>query len=337
MSEHEVDNRPLLSICIPTFNRANYLRNCLESLERAGEGWWENIEVLVSDNASNDDTKDVVAEFQRRFPLRYFRNQTNIGGEPNFFAAASRATAQHVWVFGDDDEFGDQAIATILPYIRQDYDLIIANFSSWSREMDVQLSPSYLPWTANRTYDDPNQVLATFGMHMSFISSLIVRKSIYFSVPPDDYARFTPFGIPHPYSIYCGILKEHRIAYISAALFKQRSDNCLGFKGPDAMTNLIHVFVHGPALMYYALFEKGYGRTTIRKVKNVHLRTYYPVRYVVGAIDQLDKLSTLRMMFRYYRTSSTFWFRWVPILLSPRFVTRTLHKALRWLRSGKNS
>jgi glycosyltransferase involved in cell wall biosynthesis len=62
-------DRPLLSVCIPTYNRAGYLHECLSSIETRG---LDNlVEVVVSDNASTDDTLDVLKEFANRLPLRW--------------------------------------------------------------------------------------------------------------------------------------------------------------------------------------------------------------------------------------------------------------------------
>ena len=62
---------PVLSICIPTHNRASYLEMALRSLterdifQRAGE-----VEIVISDNASTDETPEVIGKFQEKFPGR---------------------------------------------------------------------------------------------------------------------------------------------------------------------------------------------------------------------------------------------------------------------------
>ena len=69
--------KPLLSICIPTYNRAEYLKKSLESL--VGQESFSEIEVVISDNCSTDNTQEVIAEFQKVYPnIAYFRNEENI-------------------------------------------------------------------------------------------------------------------------------------------------------------------------------------------------------------------------------------------------------------------
>jgi glycosyltransferase involved in cell wall biosynthesis len=67
---------PLVSIAIPTYNRADcYLRQSLESALRQT---YPKVEILVSDNCSGDDTEEFVTGIADR-RLKYFRHERNIG------------------------------------------------------------------------------------------------------------------------------------------------------------------------------------------------------------------------------------------------------------------
>ena len=57
---------PLLTIAIPTYNRSGFLNRCLNSF--LNQGNLENVEILVSNNASNDDTLLIVEKFKGSFP-----------------------------------------------------------------------------------------------------------------------------------------------------------------------------------------------------------------------------------------------------------------------------
>src|SRR5262249_43627784 len=74
-------SEPLLSICIPTYNRSHFLKECLRSLF-AQTFDHSAVEVIVSDNASTDDTPNVVRKYAERYPIvKYVRNETNIGAD----------------------------------------------------------------------------------------------------------------------------------------------------------------------------------------------------------------------------------------------------------------
>lgn len=86
-----ISAKPLLSICIPTFNRASYLERCLDQIVHQ-EAFDSQVEVVVSDNCSEDDTKDVVERFQKTYDnIRYYRNEENLV-DLNFALVFQRAT-----------------------------------------------------------------------------------------------------------------------------------------------------------------------------------------------------------------------------------------------------
>src|SRR5215210_40594 len=95
---------PLLSICIPTYNRAELLRSALHSVVRQAARIGAEVEVVVADNCSTDNTTDVV-EWARQFgEIRYYRNQDNFGVNYNILQLVnSLAKGEFCWLLGDDD------------------------------------------------------------------------------------------------------------------------------------------------------------------------------------------------------------------------------------------
>lgn len=71
--------KPLLSICIPTYNRSVYLRKSIESIVCQREFTDGDVEIVISDNASEDDTQAVGKEFAGKYDnFHYYRNEENI-------------------------------------------------------------------------------------------------------------------------------------------------------------------------------------------------------------------------------------------------------------------
>ena len=97
-------SKPLLSICIPTFNRSSLLKVALLSLLEQMKGHEKDIEIIVSDNCSSDDTQQVAEWAKGIGPFRYNRNATNIGAGPNFMLLSNKlAQGEYCWLLGDDD------------------------------------------------------------------------------------------------------------------------------------------------------------------------------------------------------------------------------------------
>lgn len=93
---------PQLTVWIPTYNRAGFLRDCLSALLDQGlarDEWT----VVVSDNASTDATPDVVREFSDRLPLQHLRREKNIPAIDNLNAAGEAARTPFLSVLCDDD------------------------------------------------------------------------------------------------------------------------------------------------------------------------------------------------------------------------------------------
>lgn len=140
--------RPLISLCIPTYNRAPFLAVALRSI--ASQDLAE-VEVVVSDNASTDDTASVVGTFADEIPrLRFCRKATNAGFDENYASAIEAATGRFCWMLGDDDFVEPQAIARVVELLREapetigltvgcnTYDVAGNVVASWSGRGDVE-------------------------------------------------------------------------------------------------------------------------------------------------------------------------------------------------------
>lgn len=105
---------PLVSICVPTHNRSRYLASLLESLVGQLAEFPYPYELVIADNASPDDTREVVQSFAERLPIRYLRHESNIGGYPNWQFVMSKAIGRYLVYLSDDDSLlGEQVAATI--------------------------------------------------------------------------------------------------------------------------------------------------------------------------------------------------------------------------------
>jgi glycosyltransferase involved in cell wall biosynthesis len=94
-----------VSICIPTYNRAKHLQNCLQSINIAAQHLDESfkVEICISDNCSSDATEDVVRRANLTLPVKYCRNKNNLGLPRNFLNVVNMAEGDFAWLVGDDD------------------------------------------------------------------------------------------------------------------------------------------------------------------------------------------------------------------------------------------
>ncbi len=92
---------PLVSVGIPTYNEAEYIRASLDNLLSQT---YPNIQITISDNASTDGTSDIAAEYAKAFPnITHVRHETNIGQHANFNYLPTAATGTYfLWAAGHD-------------------------------------------------------------------------------------------------------------------------------------------------------------------------------------------------------------------------------------------
>jgi len=106
------ESRPLVSVGIPTFNRSKSLERAIRSALAQTHG---NVEVIVSDNASDDDTVEVCGRLQREHAnLRVIRQQRNVGPTLNFLKVLEAARGDYFAWLADDDWFDDNYVEACL-------------------------------------------------------------------------------------------------------------------------------------------------------------------------------------------------------------------------------
>ena len=93
----------VLSILIPTFNRAPYLNNLLNYLNEEIYNLDFTYEIVVSDNASTDNSKEVIESFQKDLSLDVYFQKKNLGFEGTFDFILSRAKGKYFIYLADDD------------------------------------------------------------------------------------------------------------------------------------------------------------------------------------------------------------------------------------------
>ena len=126
-----------LTIGIPVYNGAIYIQQTLDSIISQLDTFDEQnqLEILISDNASDDDTSIVSEKYQANHNdiIRYYRNAENLGYDSNVDLVVERATGKYVWLLGCGDIVKDGAIKHILQHVNINaYDNILLNFDTYS-------------------------------------------------------------------------------------------------------------------------------------------------------------------------------------------------------------
>lgn len=112
--------KPLLSICIPTYNHAELLKLLLVSLVPQVNKLNGSVEIVVSDNCSTDHTAEIVGAYHNNSNVHYHRNAYNRGGNANLvFAPKEWAKGEYCWIIGDDDMIIQGQLARIVTVLNE--------------------------------------------------------------------------------------------------------------------------------------------------------------------------------------------------------------------------
>ncbi|MCX6075094.1 MAG: glycosyltransferase family 2 protein [Campylobacterales bacterium] len=169
-------NNYILTIAIPTYNRCDLLQLTIESvLSQVGNRL--DIEVIIVDNASEDNTANLIQKYQNR--VKYIRNTTNIGIDANINKCVFEASGHYVHILSDDDLLIDDALAKILTFINKDLDFIFLNGVIFSESFNPNKMTSYdRIFISNNdyVYTDMNQFLSSIWIWATFVSSFVVKR-----------------------------------------------------------------------------------------------------------------------------------------------------------------
>lgn len=234
--------QPLLSICIPTWNRSKILSISLTSFrEQLTSIDSSEIEIFVSDNASDDDTPQVVQSFiDQGLPITYNRNPENVGASGNFIKCMQWASGKYIWLLGDDDLLKDGAISYILDLIRNgDYGLI---------HLSVLKNKNNLPET--QEYSDCDDFWKAVSFWVTFMSGSIFLKE---AVPLiENYERYIPTHLLQvPFYLMSSSLRKKNLF-----VRKDVMQNGLDASGNGGY-NFYQVFVENYLNIWFEFSNKG--------------------------------------------------------------------------------
>lgn len=172
---------PRLSVCIATRNRADFIGETLESIIRQCP---PEVDIVVLDGASTDNTGVVVSRLQRSFPaLRYERQDKNGGVDRDYDAAVALAKGDYCWLMSDDDLLKPGAVEAVLRAMNGGHDLVIVNSELDNFDFSKVLDGNRLRFSQDRVYapSDFNRLFEETSGYLGYIGAVVVRRSLWLS------------------------------------------------------------------------------------------------------------------------------------------------------------
>jgi len=107
-----------VSVCIPIYNGGEYLRQTLESVLRQD---YKNLEVIISDNCSTDNTREIVQSFIDG-RIRYHRNPRTVGCTKNWNRCIALAKGEYIAIFHADDVYSKEMVSKEAAFLDKNKD-----------------------------------------------------------------------------------------------------------------------------------------------------------------------------------------------------------------------
>lgn len=192
---------PKLTISIPTWNRAEFLReNLLTMLPGIQALPVGTVEVFISDNASTDETAQLLADLSRQYPcIRYVSQPENMGANANFYTVLKEAKGDYVWLLGDDDHIKAESLSQILA----DIDTYQPGVMIGGTERDTGGSRVYMPHVDRHILSDQNILLAYDGFTLAGkMSVLIFAKAALDPVLESGWQTIQSINTPWPHLLW---------------------------------------------------------------------------------------------------------------------------------------
>jgi glycosyltransferase involved in cell wall biosynthesis len=221
---------PILSICIPTFNRAVQLDNLLNNIYEIKKSQNNTIEICISNNCSTDNTSEIIKKWTQKLKIKTTTQATNIGGNKNIIEVTRLATGKWILLVGDDDELIIEAFEQLLSFLTivDAKDWILVGVNSGNSNL-----LGYLKSGKYEAIEFRKVVLRTGLYRFGFISSHIFSSHLvkeFTSFSPQQYQTW-----PHVALFLCHLKDDFVHVYSEMIVTQAGGGNVAFFKIGDWM------------------------------------------------------------------------------------------------------
>lgn len=302
---------PLLSISIPTYNRALFLEKTLLQLYQEIQlyGLINKLEIIVSDNSSSDGTPEIVkAAINYGLSIAYHKNTTNIGSDANIAQAFNLASGKYVLILGDDDLLVNGALDKLIKYLETDlYGIVSLKAFGYDRDFNKE-RPSII--REPLVYKDPGKFLVSLGAQITLISACVINKSL---IPCVNASNFCGSHLVQVNLVILAALASSKNMATQEYLIACKRNNSGGY-------NLAKVFACNLGDILDSYKSKGITEESIVKLEHKLIISYFPY-YIFKALIRDKKLVHDYQVFFDKRYSRYCLFKWwlKPSLSLPYF------------------
>ncbi len=281
----------LLSICIATYNRADFIAETLDSIIPQ---LTNDIELLIVDGASTDETENVIRKYtDSNQHVRYVRLTSKGGVDQDYCKSVELARGEFCWLFTDDDILKPGAIAAVKAAIGEGNCLVVVNAEVCDSELTETLVTRKIDAYKDEQFsaDDMERMFVMALNHLSFIGAVVIRRSLWLSRERELFygTEFVHVGVifqkplPEPAVI---ISEPYVCIRYGNGQWKSRGFEVWMFKWPNMVWSFTHISDKAKRLitrrkpwrnLAILLYERGIGAYSAH-----HYRKYISALPLLG-------------------------------------------------------
>ena len=166
--------KPILTVAIPTYNRAKTLKRLLNQLKKESHSGFR---ILISDNASSDNTQEMVKLYQKKMKnVDYVRNEKNLRSWGNIYNLYKLSKTSYIWFLSDDEEILPRAINKIIESLHK-YRPTVALFNHLKED---PYGRKVVDGVSQDTFFDDIKKLDNYGRitRAGFMSIIVMQKRL---------------------------------------------------------------------------------------------------------------------------------------------------------------
>jgi len=311
--------KPILTIGIPIFNGGAYLKETLNSIvNQLDQSLLNRIEIIISDNASEDNTKEVSSDYCRNYKyVKYFENNENVGFDRNLDLIFKRSSGDFVWLLGDDDEIKYGAIQKVLDLILSKPELSII-FVNCGNELRVRSN-------GDKIFNNSEDFLYNTMFKIGLISCNIIKKNNWNKINSSIY--FDSGWIHIGVILEILSIKNTTSAIISDFLViqgRKKKEQSWGGQGTFIIIGLELVDI-----LKKKMPELNYSKKAINFSISIIKGGYYINIPLAKALGLKFNKSLFRRFYNCYKNYPSFWFFDLILLIIPNIVYFLIFKIIK--------
>jgi abequosyltransferase len=283
---------------MPTRNRSGFIGAAIESIASQAD---DCVEIVIVDGASQDNTQDVVGEYQKRFKnLVYCRQEKNGGVDRDMAKAITLARGEYCWLFSDDDMLKPGAIKRMLMEIEAGYEIYLCNITACNLYMQpvrerfwfsAEIKDRVFNLHEKKDLIEYCNKANSIGALFSYWSAIIFRREEWMKTGYNSDFEGTAYALAS--SLLSFIKRRCRLKYIRSSLVLWRNDN-ESFQNAGGLVKRFLLDFDG----YLQLADKYLSDD--REVRNLFLKVmtrehpWYTVIHVVSLIKSPEEWKLFR-------------------------------------------